>query len=57
LVSASVAWTLPDQRTKVKVWGTNLTKAIVFQNIGTVNGYIVAPPEPRRYGATVAYEF
>jgi iron complex outermembrane recepter protein len=60
LLSASLRYNLPDNKTWVRFWGRNLTDKQYYlyaqENQGAL-GYPSAPAEPRTFGATVGIDF
>lgn len=61
LLNAQVAWRLPDERTRISLWGKNLTNQAVptilveIANPGGYDAAVYLPP--RTYGVSVQYDF
>jgi iron complex outermembrane receptor protein len=57
-LTASIAWTSPDERTSVKLWGTNIGNARVFSSVATgASTYFYEPGQPPMYGITLGRAF
>lgn len=58
-LSASIAWSLPGDRTEVSVWGKNLLDKEIVSRLSEVApwGDQETLQPPRTYGITVRYEF
>lgn len=61
LVNARANWLLPDNRTSIELWGSNLTNALYAEQIRDENnpgGFQSQTfAAPRTYGVTVRYAF
>ena len=58
LLDARVTWKLPNDKTSVSLWGTNLTDKLYFRQAQDAESIGVLAPyweEPRRYGLTLSH--
>lgn len=58
LVNGSLGWTLPDGRTRIGVWGENLTDEVYALVLtSSANADWVNYARPRSYGVELSYQF
>ncbi|MGA0606652.1 TonB-dependent receptor [Phenylobacterium sp. VNQ135] len=58
VVNGEIGWTAPDNRTRVSVWGNNLTDEVYFRVVSTSgNADWVNYASPRTYGVRLAYTY
>lgn len=58
VVTADLGWTVPDGRTRVSIWGNNLTNEVYFRVVSTsANADWVNYSPPRTYGVKVSYTY